>query len=241
MKFVLMVFIAHFMGDYYLQTGTIASRKSHSYFYTFIHSVCYVIPFYIIWVFYCDWNLIAFLCLSITAWNHWLIDTCKVYITLKSGTLLIFGKEVKISSKSIYLIDQLCHYVLMLLFSIGFMYFFPQEFIFAKIRQLNLEQIQSFLFLFAIYQPLYVSNRILFCKNHLITNCYNVSHCFEKIYSVLVGLLLIFKQYYALVLLFIVSIIYIYIKKMDSDLYRMIVGIFILNFAGYILLFMCVL
>ena len=38
--------VCHYLADYYMQTAKIAAKKTQSYYYTFIHSVLYALPFF---------------------------------------------------------------------------------------------------------------------------------------------------------------------------------------------------
>jgi hypothetical protein len=83
---------AHLLGDYVLQNDFIAKTKANNYYHLFVHCVLYCFPFYVLMGF--TWHLIPLLII------HIIVDylKCKKVIN--------------------YTIDQIIHYITLLLYII---------------------------------------------------------------------------------------------------------------------------
>ena len=111
-QLMLFQYIAHFIGDYYLQTGSIAKNKATSYYYTFLHSVLYVVPHYVIWLVFCQFDMYLFLYVSILAWSHCLVDMGKAYLSIHNQELKARGHKILSQGQILYVFDQLIHYTI---------------------------------------------------------------------------------------------------------------------------------
>lgn len=94
----LIAFGMHLLGDFYLQTETLAEKKNRGLCIIMIHNLIYGIPFLaFVFIMPLSWNLIWGILLIIV--THGLIDIVKNLIQ----------KKFKYNQKSIFIIDQLLH------------------------------------------------------------------------------------------------------------------------------------
>ena len=111
MKLELLILLClHLIGDFYLQTNSLASRKIKrkeengeikiSYLWVFIHTLIYDIPFFFIFmVIKWYWCLIILLILIVT---HFVIDIISCYFKIKCKKL-----------SPIFLVDQIIHFLVL--------------------------------------------------------------------------------------------------------------------------------
>lgn len=88
---LLILIFCHLVGDYVLQSNFLATTKGENWYHLFVHCALYCLPFFI--VFGITWQLVY---IFIT---HFIIDSMK-------------ARYNKIG----YLFDQICHYIVMLVY-----------------------------------------------------------------------------------------------------------------------------
>ena len=88
---LLILIFCHLIGDYVLQNNFLATTKGENWYHLFVHCALYCLPFFI--VFGITWQLVY---IFIT---HFIIDSMK-------------ARYNKIG----YLFDQICHYIVMLVY-----------------------------------------------------------------------------------------------------------------------------
>lgn len=198
-KLIIIQFISHFIGDYYLQSGTIAKKKSNSYYYTFIHSVIYTIPYYAVWILFCQFDKMLLIYTSILAWSHCFVDLLKVYFTVQ--------KKYKMNGNVLYVVDQVTHYLIIFMVSI----FMLSDYKFDFVIPVDFYVLGMCLLLIVLHQPYYVSAKVLFCKNKVITNTFSKEECLLKCSGVVLGILSIFIPLW--ILFFGGLVYYVYSKK----------------------------
>lgn len=208
---ILLQFIAHFIGDYYLQSGMIAMKKSDSYYYTFLHSVIYVIPFYVIWLLFCQYNMYLLFYTSILAWSHCFVDLGKVYLNIHQNKFKEKGYGSIVNAGFLYVIDQFIHYFLICFVSI------------LMLEKVSL--IYSFcllgidLLLVILYQPYYVSAKILFLTDKSISNTFSKCDCLLKLSGMLVGFLCLLCPFWLQILFLCFGMGYWFYSKKDVVIY----------------------
>lgn len=111
-------YIAHFIGDFFLQTNYIASRKTFSYNYTLIHSSLYLIPFALIWLlFQCNINVLW--CVIVLGLSHAVVDVIKCFCSIHQSSVNHKFLKKCVEGKYLFLIDQMIHYVIIFATVIG--------------------------------------------------------------------------------------------------------------------------
>lgn len=96
---LLILIFCHLVGDYVLQSNFLATTKGENWYHLFVHCVLYCLPFFII--FGMTWQLIY---IFIT---HLIVDF--------SSSPLIDSMKARYNKIS-YLTDQICHYIVMLVY-----------------------------------------------------------------------------------------------------------------------------
>jgi len=100
----LVLLCAHLLGDYYLQTKTLANKKEEKYSGILEHSLIYAVVFMgVLLIIETPWWLLA-----IAAGSHWVIDSVKWLLRKKS-----------IQKPTLFIVDQILH-LLTLLLLVGF-------------------------------------------------------------------------------------------------------------------------
>ena len=135
-KFYFFLFLlCHFIGDYYFQSEKMALKKGHNFKKTLIHSVLYSIPFFTLFMLSLFYELSPFFDLSqfglfilIIVVSHFILDVCKgqIEFLLKQKVLNnrshgnndIKNIEMMKIEKIIYIADQICHFSILLFFSV---------------------------------------------------------------------------------------------------------------------------
>lgn len=98
--FFLILLCAHLLGDYYLQTKTLANKKEEKYASLLEHSLIYAVVFMgVLLIIETPWWLLA-----IAAGSHWVIDSVKWLLRKKS-----------IQKPTLFIIDQILHLLTLLL------------------------------------------------------------------------------------------------------------------------------
>lgn len=188
-KLILLELIAHFIGDYYLQTGKIAAGKVSSYYYTGIHSLLYAVPHYMVWYFPAGQDRRLLVYITMVVGSHWLIDTGKVYITthrekLKTGCLHCLS-----DGRKLYVIDQLMHFAVMIIMAHGM-----KKGMSGALPQLwkgiSVEKLKLLFFAVMFLQPWYVSGKILWQNNSKISNALDFQDLDQKVMCALWALLI---------------------------------------------------
>lgn len=179
-------YIAHFIGDYYLQSGIIAKNKSRSYYYTFLHSLIYVVSFYVFWLIFCQFDIFLLLYVSILAWSHYLVDIAKAYLNIHQDIVKEKRYGFFVDDRFLYVIDQLVHYCIICFVSVAMLKDYSLSPEFLLYEDFRFYEICFLLVIF--YQPYYVSAKILFCKNKNITNTFSKDDCFLKLSGVVLGI-----------------------------------------------------
>jgi len=96
----LVLLCAHLLGDYYLQTKTLANKKEEKYSGILEHSLIYAVVFMgVLLIIETPWWLLA-----IAAGSHWVIDSVKWLLRKKS-----------IQKPTLFIIDQILHLLTLLL------------------------------------------------------------------------------------------------------------------------------
>jgi len=90
--------MCHLVGDYVLQVDFIAKTKGTNFYHLLVHCVLYCLPFFIFFGIK-PWGIILFL-------SHVIVDEWKANPKIPKG---------KITPKWQYIIDQVCHYLILIL------------------------------------------------------------------------------------------------------------------------------
>lgn len=201
--------IAHFIGDYYFQTGEIAKRKASSYFYTFLHSLFYVIPHYILWAFY-QFHFYAGIYISICAWSHMLIDFMKCY------SANLEKKANWYHPKLIYIVDQLLHIVCI----VGTLWLMRENMLDVNsiLNQVPSMVWKEILILVFAYQPYHVTYCILSQHDKRIYNPFDKKGMFDKWIAVIIAVSIFYIPFIWILVIFIVcGIVNMKMKKITKE------------------------
>jgi hypothetical protein len=107
-KLLMMCFIAHVLGDYYLQTERMAAAKKIGGRGVWLHTLVYGIPYFLIFIFYEFTARIAFAFIIIWL-SHFLIDGIK-YLYTRLANRMKDGELLK-KEGLLYLADQALHII----------------------------------------------------------------------------------------------------------------------------------
>lgn len=106
------LFFSHIIGDFYLQTETIAKRKNQEVTLLIAHGLLYCIPFLFLFIISTDRNhllqAIVFVCLG-----HFLVDYLKAMLYQKES----LGRKLKkynLNEAIVYILDQGLHIIVMI-------------------------------------------------------------------------------------------------------------------------------
>lgn len=162
---LLFCFIAHFLGDYYLQTKHLSKIKDNVFRGVIQHSFLYCIPFLLIWIFLGLDEVIgyAFLCICMI---HLIIDSVK-FLYKTRIIKRIKNKSFIINERTLYVVDQSIHLISIMIIcfinrSVMINHLFPLE---TFLRYINIDAHQFFqwiLLLLIIGKPINISFKKLF-------------------------------------------------------------------------------
>ena len=102
LELIFLLIVAHIFGDYVFQGEYIATTKGKNYYHLFVHCIIYTFCFWCVFFYF---NKISSALLLLVFISHFIIDLGKGMLNAKNP-----GK-----SKMNYVIDQLLHYVIILL------------------------------------------------------------------------------------------------------------------------------
>ena len=115
---LLLSFIGHVLGDYYLQSDKTAHGKNERFSKLLYHAGIYTLPFVLLFlIFGMSYRLGVYFLLICAV--HFIIDLIK-FIIYKSGLFRISSKKYRAKEFLVYAIDQSLHIVSILLISIYF-------------------------------------------------------------------------------------------------------------------------
>jgi len=115
---LLLSFIGHVTGDYYLQSDKVAYNKNERFSKLLYHIIIYTIPFILLFLIFGRTNRLGLYLLLICA-AHFAIDLVK-FIVYKSGLMKSFSKKYRMKELIIYVVDQSLHIFSILFISIYF-------------------------------------------------------------------------------------------------------------------------
>ncbi|WP_249028918.1 DUF3307 domain-containing protein [Tannockella kyphosi] len=174
------MFIAHFLGDYILTTGEIANGKSSEYYYTFLHCVLYTLIHYAGCLFL-GITVASFMLATVISLSHAIVDFIKSYITINKDELMAKGIGFVKYGKFLYMADQHIHYFLTFLFCD----MFASQ---LGVSNVNIEVCRYILFFAIMWQPTYVTYRVLTNTGYMIGNPFETKDSLLKIYILVIGL-----------------------------------------------------
>lgn len=102
MDLIFLLVSAHIFGDYVFQNDYIASTKGKNYYHLFVHCFIYTFCF---WCVFFSFNKVELTLLLFVFISHFLIDFLKCKTTTKNPE----------KSGTYYVIDQVLHYVVILI------------------------------------------------------------------------------------------------------------------------------
>jgi hypothetical protein len=153
--YFILFLLAHVLGDFYLQTGKMAEKKTKSVKWVFIHSLCYLGVMLLTGLTMMSWQMA--LGATVAAVLHCIIDIIKfIYVSRKSKK----RKLTQIIDRNVFFIDQLIHCII--LFGIAYwlvsnnVLLQPADVIanFFNILGIPVEQVLNWLFaLLLIHKP----------------------------------------------------------------------------------------
>ena len=199
--FLIIMYICHYVGDYYLQTSKIAANKMYSYNYTALHSALYASPFElaaVLWKF----DPVVLLAVLVAVGSHFLIDMGKCAWICSAR-----NKHTRL----VYILDQTLHIVILYFCGscgVGSMPLLP----------LYEKWLYIVLYVVALLQPAYISYEVLFSTDRSGDCMKGRKQYIFKAASITMGILLFFRLYPAIVA-GILAAVFILLKQ-DKRLWR---------------------
>lgn len=190
------MFIAHFLGDYILTTGDIANGKSSEYRYTFLHCVLYTLIHYAGCIFL-GFTAASFILATVISLSHAIVDFCKSYVTINKEACVEKGFTFIGYGRLLYMLDQQIHYFLTFFFCDMFASHLYSDGLITKISP---ETCVIILFFAIMWQPTYVTYRVLSKTGYLIGNTFEKKDSFIKIVILFVALCYFISPWLVIVL-----------------------------------------
>lgn len=205
------MYLSHFLGDYTLQTGVIAAKKSTSYYYTFLHCVIYTVVHFI-GAMFIGCSTISFLLATLISLSHGIVDFIKAYITINKESLKEKSYYKLLDSRIVYVVDQVAHYIFTFMFCSLLQPYIVYQF--ELVENLDPRIYWLALYLVVMGQPTYVTYRLLFNQDHPITNANSTKELPLKIWMVIIPLAYVLGEP---LLLLAFGIFFITPKKLKRD------------------------
>lgn len=212
-KIFMLMYAAHFIGDYYFQLGVIAAKKNISYKFTLLHCLIYTIPHYVALILV-GLSMQTFLCVTLVCLTHAIIDFCKTYLNLNRPNIHSCI-HILCNGKVIYILDQVAHYIFTFIIT-----YFMIQIMEGQLSFIAMDVNQCWWLLYAIIlcQPLYVTYRILVTKHKAISDVYSIKDFIFKMIMLILALCFAYNIWIYIICVSLYLVI-IYISSYSTILY----------------------
>ena len=199
--------VCHYLADYYMQTAKIAAKKTQSYYYTFIHSVLYALPFLAMLGAFCFPPPLVWMS-ALAVLSHFAVDMAKCFAIKSLGAKIARGA---------YLVDQLLHIGSLLALALLFGRKLTGLWLFDSL-EVYLPYLLVAVYAVMALQPAYVSFKMLLSQRCDIAPQGQKDNLCYQLASLLVAALILLRQWIVLGLLFLAGIAILLSKKMDRKI-----------------------
>lgn len=206
-KVIFLMFICHFIGDYYLQSNKIAGRKAKSYRNTLLHCLYYLVPFIFV-------EILIFKAATFELFYLFLITLSHAVVDLSKLTLLKKENGNKLS----YILDQICHSFFIIFITLLFQnrIEITSELYLSKV---SLDSLKMMLLCVYMGQPHFITDCILFFKEIKPSNFFGLKYLWLKLFSIIEALLFWLNKSLLFIMMTGLFFIYIFSKEKNNHDY----------------------